>query len=64
MRVAQLRSEAAREPEQAVGKVLRRTVLPGQAIALADLARPLAVAKGARVTMQLSTGGLSLSAQG
>lgn len=64
VRATQLRGEVARTPEQAVGKALRRAVLPGQALALSDLARPLAVAKGARVTMQLSTGGLSLSAQG
>ena len=64
VRTTQLRGEVARAAEQAIGKAMRRTVLPGQPLALADLTRPMAVAKGARVTMQLSTGGLSLSAHG
>lgn len=64
VRAATLRGEVARMPEQVVGMALRRPGIPGQALALADLARPLAVAKGARITMQLSTGGLSLSAHG
>lgn len=64
VRAATLRGEVARMPEQVVGMALRRPGIPGQALALADLARPLAVAKGARITMQLSTSGLSLSAHG
>jgi len=64
VRVATLRGEVARGPEQVVGMALRRTVLPGQALALADLSRPMAVAKGARVTMQLVAGGLSLTGHG
>ena len=64
VRVASLRGEVARLPHQVVGMALRRAAAPGQALALADLVRPMLVAKGARVTMQLSTGGLSLSAQG
>jgi flagella basal body P-ring formation protein FlgA len=51
-------------PEQAVGMAVRRVMLPGQALTLADLSRPLAVQKGARVMMQLVSGGLSLTAQG
>lgn len=64
VRVASLRGEVARLPEQAVGMAVRRVVLPGQALALADLSRPLAVQKGARVMMQLVSGGLALTAQG
>jgi len=64
VRVAALRGEVARMPEQAVGMAVRRVMLPGQAFTLADLSRPLAVQKGARVMMQLVSGGLSLTAQG
>jgi len=64
VRLATLRGEVARGAEQVVGMALRRTVLPGQALALADLSRPMAVAKGARVTMQLVAGGLSLTGHG
>lgn len=64
VRVAQLRGEVARLPEQIVGRALRRNVAPGQAVALADLVRPTLVAKGARVVMQLAAGGLSMTAQG
>ena len=64
VRVAALRGEVARMPEQAVGMAVRRVALPGQALQLADLSRPVAVQKGARVMMQLVSGGLSLTAQG
>ena len=59
-----VRGEVARSLDQAIGQAVRRTLLPGQPLALADLARPIAVAKGARVAMQLSAPGLQLSAQG
>jgi flagella basal body P-ring formation protein FlgA len=64
VRVAQLRGEVARMPEQVVGMALRRPAMPGQPLVLADLSRPLAVAKGARVTMQLVAGGLALTGHG
>jgi flagella basal body P-ring formation protein FlgA len=64
VRVAALRGEVARMPEQAVGMAVRRVALPGQALQLADLSRPVAVQKGARVMMQLVSGGLALTAQG
>ncbi len=50
-------------PEQARGMALRRPVVPGQPIPLADLVRPPAVTRGALVTMQLDGAGISLSAQ-
>jgi flagella basal body P-ring formation protein FlgA len=59
-----VRGEVARLPEQIVGFALRRPVAPGQPIALADLARPSAVLKGARVVIELSAPGLALVAQG
>lgn len=64
VRVTTLRGEVARMPEQVIGMALRRPAIPGQALALADLFRPLVVTKGARITMQLSSGGLSLAAHG
>ena len=64
VRAAQLRGEVARSPEQAVGMALRRAATPGQALALTDLSPPVLVAKGARVTMQLVSGGLALTAHG
>ena len=50
-------------PEQARGMALRRPVVPGQPIPLADLVRPPAITRGALITMQLDGGGISLSAQ-
>jgi flagella basal body P-ring formation protein FlgA len=64
LRASQVRGEVARTMDQAIGQAVRRTILPGQPLALADLSRPLAVAKGARVSMQLVAPGLQLSAQG
>jgi len=59
-----VRGEVARLPDQIVGFALRRPVAPGQPVALADLARPSAVLKGARVVIELSAPGLALVAQG
>ena len=64
VRVAQLRGEVARQPDQAVGMALRRALVAGQALALADLSRALAVAKGARVVMVLTTPGLTVATAG
>ena len=64
VRVGRLQGEVARTPAQAVGLTLRRIAPAGRPLALADLGRTPAVAKGARVLMQLATGGLALAAQG
>ena len=64
VRVSAIRGEVARMADQVVGLAPRRVLMPGQAVALAELARPVAVTKGARVAMQLVAGGLSLTAQG
>lgn len=59
-----LRGEVARAPEQAVGLSPRHAAPPGQPLPLAELSRPLAVAKGARVAMELRLPGLVAQAQG
>ena len=59
-----VRGEVARVPEQMVGYTLRRSVPPGQPVALADLVRPSAIVKGARVVVELDAPGLTLVAQG
>ena len=56
--------EVARTPAQAIGMAVRHPMLAGQPLALAELTRPAAVLKGARVTMQLQSAGLTLSAVG
>lgn len=48
----------------AEGMEAGRLLLPGRPVPLADLQRPLAVSKGARVAMQLLAPGLLLLAQG
>ncbi len=58
------RGDVAREPAQAVGLAVRHMTLAGQPLLLADLARPPAIEKGARVTMQLQAPGITLVAQG
>ena len=59
-----LRGEVVREPAQALGQELRHAVAQGQPLPLAELQRPLAVAKGSHVAMELHMPGLSLVAQG
>ena len=64
LRAASVHSEVARAPEQAIGRAVRRTVLPGQPLALADIGKPMLITKGMRVSMQLVTGGLTVLANG
>jgi len=64
VRMSQARGEVAQRPEEAVGMQLRRQTVPGQPLALADLARPALVQRGATVAMQLDSQGLSLAARG
>jgi len=59
-----LRGETAVSADQVLGKAVRRLALPGQPIPLADIGRPLAVLKGARVMLLLDQPGLSLAAIG
>jgi flagella basal body P-ring formation protein FlgA len=53
-----------RDPAAAEGMALRRMARPGEPLRRADLEKPEAVAKGARVAMQLLAHGLLLLAQG
>jgi flagella basal body P-ring formation protein FlgA len=58
------RGEVVRETVQAVGQTLKHQAVPGQPLAIADLARTPTVQKGARVTMRLQGPGLALAAFG
>ncbi len=64
VRAGLARGEIARAPDQAIGQTLRRQVVAGQPLALADLSRTPVVTKGARVIMRLRTPGLVLAAIG
>jgi len=59
-----VRGEPAHTLEQVVGMTPRAPVNPGQPLLVAELARPLAVAKGAVVAMELSAPGLQVLGQG
>jgi flagella basal body P-ring formation protein FlgA len=69
LRIARLRATLARgdvvrDPAQAIGHAVRHLGIPGQPIPLSDLTLPEDVHQGGRVTMELQTAGLSLSALG
>ena len=64
LRTGLLRGETVRQAVQAVGQAVRRTVAPGQPILLADLGRPVIVAKGAPLALLLDGPGLQVTAQG
>jgi flagellar basal body P-ring formation protein FlgA len=50
--------------EQVVGKMARRTLLPGQAIALTALREPDVVKSGKPVTLSFQSGGLVITSNG
>ncbi len=69
LRIARVRTglahrDVARSPDQAIGQTLRRQAIPGQPLALADLARTPVIQKGARITMRLHAPGLAMAATG
>jgi flagella basal body P-ring formation protein FlgA len=64
MRMGLARGDVVRQAAQAEGQALRRTVQPGQPLHLADLGRPVVVAKGAPLQLSLEGAGLHLTAQG
>jgi len=65
MRETDLRTNLVRDPDQIVGMTPKQqTLRAGQTVLATALQRPLAVARGAIVTMALTYGGMSLSAQG
>lgn len=63
VRATVLPSEIARSMDQVVGMQLRRPVVAGQPLRLADLTRLPLVQRGSTVQIELSTVGLSLSGQ-
>lgn len=64
LRIGLARGEVVRLPVQAEGQALRRPVPSGQPLQLADLGRPVIVAKGAPLQLSLDGPGLQLTAQG
>ncbi len=64
LRAGQWRGELLHDPAQAIGMAVRHMAASGQPIPLANLARPVAVQKGARVVLDLRGPGLSLTAIG
>lgn len=64
VRAALANRAVARQPADAIGLQLRRQVAAGQPLALADLARPELVQRGAEVQMLLDSPGIALTAQG
>ncbi|MCK8786854.1 flagellar basal body P-ring formation chaperone FlgA [Roseomonas sp. NAR14] len=64
LRVERVRGGLAQRPEEVVGQQLRRPLAPDLPIATADLGAPIVVPRNTLVTMQVESGGLSLSAQG
>jgi flagella basal body P-ring formation protein FlgA len=64
VRTSLVHGEVVHSLDQAIGMQMRRQVPPGQPLAVADLARPTAVQRGATVQMQLAVSGLSVTGQG
>jgi len=62
--VAMVHGEVLHRPNEAVGMELRHPVMAGMPFLAADVARPTLVQRGANVTMQLESPGLSVVAQG
>jgi flagella basal body P-ring formation protein FlgA len=58
------REAIVRDPLEAIGLAVRHMAAAGQTLSLADLAVPFTIQKGARVTMELSAPGLSLTGVG
>ena len=64
VRTSLVRGEAVHDAAQAIGMTLRRPLVPGQPLPMAEISRTATVLKGARITMQLASPGLTLVAQG
>ena len=62
--VAMVHGEVLRRLTEAVGLQLRRSIMAGAPLPVADVTRPAMVQRGANVEMQLELPGLSLVAQG
>ncbi len=63
IRASLLRDGALRRADQGLGMTVRHSIPAGQPVPTAELARPVMVARGATVMMQLETPGLALSGQ-
>jgi flagella basal body P-ring formation protein FlgA len=61
---SRLRPGAAQRPDQVLGQALRRPAASDQPLLLADIAPPIAIARGASVTMIYQAPGITLTAQG
>ncbi len=64
MRASTLHGDTLHDPAEAAGQSVRRPLPALQPILAADLTRPAAVSKGARVAMELHAPGLLIAAQG
>ncbi len=64
MRTSAVRRDALTDADQIIGMTPRQTLRANQAVAAADIQRPLIVLRGATVTMTLKYGAMLLSAQG
>ena len=64
VRMQPWQQELVRTPAQAIGLAVRRMTQAGQVLPVGELGPPLAVLKGARVTMELRAPGLSISGVG
>ncbi len=64
LRVGLARGALVRQPAEAENQAVRRSIQPGQPIALADLGRPIIVQKGTPLLLLLDGPGLQLTAQG
>ena len=62
--LSQAKGEVVRDPSQAVGMQLKRSVTPNQPISTTDLVRPAVVGRDSIVRIVLDSQGLSLSGQG
>jgi flagella basal body P-ring formation protein FlgA len=64
MREDSVRRDVIVDPSEVIGMTPRQTVRSGQMISTSDVQKPIAVPRGALVTMVLKYGAMSLSAQG
>lgn len=62
--IERLGSHLVTNPDELIGKAAKRPLRSGQPLSLADLAMPIAVAKGALVTMTFDVPGMSLTDTG
>lgn len=64
MRAGQVQGAVVRDPSDALGLALRRSVQPGQPIPTDALGRPMVVTKGMALLLTLDSPGIQVTAQG